>query len=108
LNGLGVLLVQSGRPGEGAILFRHALGLEPRLAEARLNLAVAEAAARSSGRKRVRGDAPASPSPSRVTFASALFALLRDLTVPALTDVQSNEDEIDVQGLDAVSGILSR
>ena len=46
LNGLGVLLVQSGRARRGGLLFRRALEMAPEFAEARLNLAVADGAAR--------------------------------------------------------------
>jgi choline-sulfatase len=45
LNGLGVLAVQAGDPRAAAEFFREALRREPEHQEARLNLAVAEAAA---------------------------------------------------------------
>ena len=45
LNGLGVLAVQSDAPDEAVRLFRRVLAREPAYAEARLNLAVAEARA---------------------------------------------------------------
>ena len=44
LNGLGVLAVQAGDPRAAAEFFREALRREPQHQEARLNLAVAEAA----------------------------------------------------------------
>jgi protein O-GlcNAc transferase len=42
LNGLGTLAVLGGAPDEAVRLFRRALEQQPDLAEARLNLAVAE------------------------------------------------------------------
>jgi Tfp pilus assembly protein PilF len=52
LNGLGVLAVQGGAPDEAAQLFRRVLARDPAYAEARLNLAVAEARAGRPGAAR--------------------------------------------------------